>query len=230
MARKHARHSSWLVRTLLVLGLIIGLALVFNEPIKLFVVDHIGQQTMQKIDKAAVKKNQQQKGNFDFKAVKPLGVSQVAKAATSATYKNAIGKIAIPAVKMKLPVLLGLSNENLSTGAGTMKADQKMGSGNYALAGHYMTNKGILFSPLKNSAVGQKIYLTDMSKVYTYDITTKTTVDETQVQWINDVAGKSLVTLITCASATEGETNRIVVQGTLTDTQPATKANLAVFN
>lgn len=214
MAKQKAGKSRvWLVRVLLVIGLLIGLALVFNEQIKLFVVDHLSERTMQTIDKKSVKKNEQSKGNFDFKSVKALDVQHVAKAATTANARNAIGKIAIPSVKMRLPILKGLSNENLSTGAGTMKADQTLGQGNYALAGHYMTNQGILFSPLKNVQLGNKLYLTDMSKVYTYTVTTKTTVNETQVQWINDVAGKRLVTLVTCASATEGETNRIIVQG-----------------
>lgn len=231
MAKQKAGKSRvWLVRVLLVIGLLIGLALVFNEQIKLFVVDHLSERTMQTIDKKSVKKNEQSKGNFDFKSVKALDVQHVAKAATTANARNAIGKIAIPSVKMRLPILKGLSNENLSTGAGTMKADQTLGQGNYALAGHYMTNQGILFSPLKNVQLGNKLYLTDMSKVYTYTVTTKTTVNETQVQWINDVAGKKLVTLVTCASAAEGETNRIIVQGSLTQTTDATKSALQVFN
>lgn len=92
-----------------------------------------------------------------------------------------------------------------------------------------MTNRGILFSPLGQAAVGQKVYLTDMKRVYTYKITTKTTVNEHEVQWVDDVAGKKLVTLITCASPTEGEVDRIVVQATLEASAAATKTNLAVF-
>ncbi|MFD1484621.1 class A sortase [Lacticaseibacillus baoqingensis] len=227
---KSSRKRVWLWRVLLTLGLLVGLALVFNEQIKLFVVDHLTQTTMQKIDANTVKKNQKTPGNFDFKSVKALDVSTVGKAAATANQRNAIGKIAIPAVNLKLPILKGLSNSNLSTGAGTMKPDQQMGQGNYALAGHYMTDRGILFSPLKNVQVGNTVYLTDMAKVYTYKVATKTTVNETQVQWINDVAGKKLVTLITCASATEGETNRIMVQGALTKTTKATTKTLAVFD
>ncbi len=228
--RDQHRARVWVWRVLLTLGLLIGLALVFNEQLKLLVVDHLGDRTMQTIDKKTVKQNEQSKGDFDFGAVKALDVQHVAKAATTASQRNAIGKLAIPSVKMALPIMKGLSNENLSTGAGTMKPDQTMGQGNYALAGHYMTNKGILFSPLKNLQLGKRIYLTDMSKVYTYQVVTKTTVDQTQVQWIDNVAGKKLVTLITCASATEGETNRIVVQGKLIASTKATHAALQVFD
>jgi sortase A len=93
-----------------------------------------------------------------------------------------------------------------------------------------MTNQGILFSPLKQVALGDKIYLTDMKQVFTYQVTTKKTINETQVQWIDDVPGKKLVTLITCASPTEGEVNRIAVQGDLIKVSVANKQELAVFN
>ncbi|MFD1430129.1 class A sortase [Lacticaseibacillus mingshuiensis] len=226
--KKHTRGKTWLWRTLLVLGLVVGLALVFNEQIKLFVVNWMGQSTMKTISKETVKKNEKKEGNFDFKSVKALDVATVGKATTSKV--NGIGKIAIPSVKMRLPILLGLANENLSQGAGTMNAGQKMGDGNYALAGHYMTASGVLFSPLKGVEKGDNMYITDMSKVYTYRVTTKTVVYETQVQWIEDVPGKKLLTLITCASPTEGETHRIVVQGELTKTAKATSSTLSVFD
>ena len=54
------------------------------------------------------------------------------------------GAIAIPKVNLYLPILLGLSDDSLSTGAGTMRKNQVMGQGNYPLAGHYMTAKGVL--------------------------------------------------------------------------------------
>ncbi|GAY74866.1 sortase A [Sporolactobacillus inulinus] len=37
-----------------------------------------------------------------------------------------------------LPILKGTTSSNLLVGAATMRSDQKMGSGNYALAGHHM--------------------------------------------------------------------------------------------
>lgn len=224
---KQHRGRTWTWRIILTLGLLIGLAMVFNEPIKLWVVDLMGQRTMQKIDRNTVKKNEQSKGNFDFSSVKALSISTV----TSATGAklNPIGKLAIPAVKMKLPILKGLSNDNLSAGAGTMTPNQQMGKGNYALAGHYMTNKGILFSPLSNVKLKDKVYITNLRKVYVYRVTIKTTVDEHQVQWVNPVPGKKLITLLTCASPTEGETNRIIVRGQLIKTEKATKKHLVRF-
>ena len=198
------RKHRWLWRTIFTLGILLGLALIFNEPIKLFVVDHLSQWTM------------------------ALDINTVGNAALNRDL-HPIGKVAIRSVGLKLPIFKGLSNENLSAGAGTMKADQKMGEGNYALAGHYMTNQGILFSPLKNVKQDDIIYITDMKKVYSYKVTSKQVVNETQVQWIDDVAGKKLITMVTCASPTEGEVDRIIIQGQLQSVKKATKQHLKVF-
>ncbi len=228
--KKEHRARTWFVRTLMVLGILIGLALVFNEQIKLFVINQMSQSTVQKLDKKTAKQNQKKPATFNFSAVKALDVQTVTHAAVNRSNNvHPIGKLAVPSVSMSLPILKGLANDNLSVGAGTMKADQEMGVGNYALAGHYMTNQGILFSPLKQVSEGDKIYLTDMQRVFTYRVTAKKTISETQVQWIDDVPDKKLVTLITCASPTEGEVNRIVVQGELINTTQATDAALEVF-
>ncbi|UZM99972.1 class A sortase [Lysinibacillus sp. MHQ-1] len=54
-----------------------------------------------------------------------------------------------------------------------MKPNQHLGQGNYALAGHYFEEKDILFSPLYQTQIGDIIYVTDMSNVYEYKLTTK---------------------------------------------------------
>ncbi|MCX2454930.1 class A sortase [Lacticaseibacillus nasuensis] len=221
------RGRVWAWRIFLTLGLLIGLALVFNEPIKLWVVDLLGNRASQHLDADTIKQNEKVKGSFDFDAVNALDLTTVGKAA-GANLKP-IGMIAVPSVKMKLPIFKGLANSNLSAGAGTMKPDQKMGEGNYALAGHYMTNKGILFSPLKGVTRGDNVYITDLTKVYTYKVTSKAVIYESHVEVIDDVPGKKLITLITCASATEGETNRIFIRGALTSAKPITAQTEKLF-
>jgi len=225
---KTSRTKRWFIRIALFLGVVLGLALVFNEQIKIFVIQQLSTRTAQQLDASDVKRNAKRKASFDFKAVKALDVSTVAHAAVT-NNPNAIGQIAIPAVGMHLPILKGLANDNLAQGAGTMKPDQQMGQGNYALAGHYMTNQGVLFSPLKGIKNGDFIYLTDKSKVYTYQVSQKKVVYEDQVQWIDDVPGKQLLTLVTCASPTEGETDRIIVRAALTKVAQATAKTLSVF-
>lgn len=206
--------------------MILGLALIFNEQIKSFVVDHMSQNRIENISKKDIEKNNKKDGEFDFKKVKSIGAGQIAKAAVTGDIP-VIGKLAIPSLNMKLPIAKGLSDPVLSSGAGTMKPDQVMGEGNYALAGHYMTDRGILFSPLERSQLGKLVYITDLNKVYTYKITYKKVIDPYQTQIINDVAGKSIITLITCA---DGGMNRWAIQGELVSVDNANNKTLQVFN
>lgn len=210
----------------IVLLFVIALGLIFNEPIKEFAVDHMSNRYLTSLTADQVKKNEHKKADYDFKKVKPISASQVAKA----SMKNdaaTIGKMAVPSVGLSLPILKGLSDDALSTGGGTMKPDQKMGKGNYALAGHYMTNKGVLFSKLENVEIGDLAYITNMKHVYTYKVYFKKIVAPTAVYMIDDEPGKKLLTLITCA---DGGTNRWAIQGTLVNTQKANQKTLKVFS
>lgn len=130
-------------------------------------------------------------------------------------YDGAVGQLRVPAGGLDLPIGIGVSNAVLVRGAGTLKADQQMGQGNYALAGHYMTAKRLLFSPLKGVRQGDSIYLTDKRQTYHYKVTRVQVVDRHQIDVIDDVPGKRLVTLVTCASARRGEPKRLVVRGEL---------------
>lgn len=221
---KDRRRRIWL-RVAAVILLLVGLALIFNEQLKSIAISHM----QNKVETTQIAKKQPSKGNFDFKSVKEVDNRAVVRA--SMDKQKAIGKLAIPAIKMKLPIFYGLDNSNLVRGAGTMKQDEKMGEvGNYALAGHHMKNPNILFGPLSKTKPGQKVYLTDGKKVYCYQIIKKTRVNESQVQWVDDVPGQRLLTLITCASGTEGETNRIIVRGKLIQVQPASSRNMKYFD
>ena len=224
MAAKKS-HKSWLYRVLALILVVIGLALVFNEQIKTMAIGHMEKSALT----TKIYSPKTQKGNFDFATVKAVDNREVVKA--SMAKQKAIGKVAIPAVGLKLPIFYGLENSNLIRGAGTMKADQQLGAANnYALAGHHMKNDKILFGPLARVQRGDKIYLTDGQKVYTYTVTVRQKINETEVYWVDNVGQQKLVTLFTCASGEPGETNRIVVRGELTQTSPATSNNLKIFN
>lgn len=209
----------------LVLLLIVGLILIFNEPIKSYLVQHNAQAKMSQVTKDQIKQNELKDGEFNFSKVKSINAKQVVSAAVQ-NDSNVLGKLAIPAVGLKLPIVKGLSDASLSTGGGTMKSDQKMGQGNYALAGHYMTNKGALFSPLERTQLGEMVYITDLTTVYKYKITYKKIISPKSVWLINDVKGAKLLTLITCA---DGGTNRWCIQANLVSKSAASKATLSVF-
>lgn len=79
-----------------------------------------------------------------------------------------VGEILVPKSSIHLPIGLGVANTTLALAAGTMRQDQKMGKGNYPLAGHHMVNRHVLFGPLYfKTKVGDNIYLTDLKKKYT---------------------------------------------------------------
>ncbi|ATO42711.1 class A sortase [Loigolactobacillus coryniformis] len=222
------RVRKWIINIGIGILLIVGLALVFNEPIKNWVISNMTQNHIEQLTKKKVTANAKKKTTFNFKQVKSLGVNEVAHAAVNQDGVLTIGKMAIPSIDMRLPIVKGLSNDALATGGATMKEDQKMGQGNYALAGHYMLNNGAnLFSPLDNIQMGATMYITDLTKVYQYKVTFKKVVNPYATELIDDVPGKKLLTLITCA---DGGVNRLAVQGKLTATTKATKTNLVVFN
>lgn len=209
-----------------ILLLLVAVALIFNQPIKEYAVKRISNHNLTTLTAKKAASNAKKKGEFDFNKVKPISATQVAKASVN-NDAAVIGKMAVPSVNLRLPIVVGLSDNALSTGGGTMKENEKMGKSNYALAGHYMTNKGALFSPLENAKIGDLAYITNMKRVYTYKIYYKKIVPPTAVYLLDDVENQSILTLITCA---DGGTNRWALQGSLVKSQPANKNTLAVFS
>ena len=65
----------WLRWTLLIMLLIVSLAMIFNEQLKNLTIQHISNSAYH----ASLKDPQKSKGNFDFKKVKSLDVTTVAK-------------------------------------------------------------------------------------------------------------------------------------------------------
>ncbi|MCI1290154.1 MAG: class A sortase [Lactobacillus sp.] len=216
---KRRRLIRWLAGALLV----VGIALISTRPLTDQVIKRNEQQTLSSLTVKKIKKNQTKKGQFDFSKVKSMDPAKAVRARVQEV--SAIAAMAVPSVKLYLPVCRGLSGANMATGGCTMRSDQVMGQGNYPLAGHYMTAKGALFSPLEQVKTGALVYLTDLQHVYTYRIYMKRVVDPSSVWLVNDTNDK-IVTLITCA---DGGANRWAIRGNLIKTAKATKQNLQVF-
>ncbi|WP_066914886.1 class A sortase [Streptococcus sp. DD12] len=218
----------WLV---IILLFTVGLALVFQRSLRNSMIAwNSNRYQVSHVSKKTLESNQKKKATYDFNAVKSLSAESVLSAQMSAQDLPVIGGIAIPDVGINLPIFKGLGNTELSYGAGTMKEDQVMGQGNYALASHHVFAMAgaseMLFSPLDRSKAGQKIYLTDKEKVYTYTITSVSIVDPTDVAVIDDTPGKTQVTLVTCTDAEA--TQRTIVVGELTKTSSWDKAPRSV--
>ncbi|MGX7199066.1 class A sortase [Enterococcus nangangensis] len=214
--KKH-RLRNWLVNIAIVLLLLVGLALVFNNQIKDLLISRMSNYDISTLTVEDVKANEEAAAVFDFDQVEAVSTEAVVKAQLASAPKNAVGGIAVPTVGINLAIYKGVSDDNLLYGAATLKPEQKMGEGNYPLASHHMIDKSLLFSPLFNLKMGEPIYLTDLTNIYTYQTDFIETVAPNQTELIEDVPGKSLVTLVTCDN--QG-TARLIIQGTLTVTTP----------
>lgn len=228
---KLGRIKNWLVNLVLLLLLLIGLALVFNNQIRsFFMAQRTAQYELTNVSQATIEKNEKKEASFDFDAVQPISTQAVLEAQLSNKALPVIGGVAIPSVSINLPIFKGVSNEALLYGAGTFSPSQQMGEGNYALASHRTDRQDLLFTSLDQVETGAVVYLTDLKTIYTYRVYRKARIQPTQVEILDDVPNKKIVTLITCGELT-GET-RIVVQGELEATTAiadATKDMLAAF-
>lgn len=216
------KRRNWLRWTAVVILLVASVIMIFNNQIKNYLVDGYHPQ----VTRQSIKKNQNKKGNYDFSNVKDLNLQTVAKNRANKQNVNIIGTIAIPDIDMSIPIAKGVDNNTLALAAGTMREDQQMGKGNYALAGHNMAHGSkILFSPLYYHAkVGQKVYLTDLNKVYTYKITERKFINADRVDVVNDTKDP-IITLITCDATGD---RRLMIRGKLQKTQKFKNAPVKV--
>ncbi|PCR99611.1 class A sortase [Lactococcus fujiensis] len=217
---KAKKKRRWPINLVIALLFLSGLALIFNAPIRDFIINqnsnryHISNVTRQQIEK-----NTEKKVTFDMNSVEPLSIQAVLAAQMDNQPLPVIGGIAIPELSVNLPIFRGVNNISLMYGAGTMKADQVMGAGNYALASHTSSgfagiNQGNLFTPLQHAKNGMMIYITDKANIYEYKITSVRVMNRSHIEVIDDVANRNMITLVTCE--TRGSDDRIIVQGDLT--------------
>ena len=216
--------------------ILLSLALIFNAQIRdIFMVWNTNKYQVSQVTKEKIEENKEAEGNFDFDSVKSISSEAVLAAQWDAQQLPVIGGIAIPEVEINLPIFKGLDNVNLFYGAGTMKANQKMGEGNYSLASHHIFTaenaSQMLFSPLVNAKAGMKIYLTDKDKVYTYEIREVKHVTPDRVDEIEDREGVKEITLVTCVDY--NATERIIVKGDFKEVKAYSETSddiLSAFN
>lgn len=201
--------KSKLTTIFLVALFIIGVILIFINPIQNKL---IALQSKSLLEEQIVPVDKVLEASFDFNEVQTIEFTDVLKAQFEKKNFTVIGAITIPSVGLELPIGKGVSEAVLIYGAGTMKPDQQLGKGNYALASHYYEGKDVLFGPLYHVEMGDSIFVSDATNVYEYKVTTKEVILDSDVQVIYDVPDQTLITLITCA---EEGTKRLLVQGEL---------------
>ncbi|HEM3623575.1 TPA: class A sortase [Streptococcus suis] len=208
--------------------IIISLALIFNTSIRNLIIGwNSNKYQIANVTTEEIEKNKQAESTFDFEQVQAVSTEAILQAQWEAQQLPVIGGIAVPDLGINLPIFKGVGNTSLMYGAGTMKETQEMGKGNYSLASHHIFGvtgaADVLFSPLDRAQNGMKIYITDKSNVYTYVIDSVEIVSPESVYVIDDVEGRTEVTLVTCTDyyATE----RIIVKGVLESSTPYADAS-----
>ncbi|MGR4071419.1 class A sortase [Streptococcus parasuis] len=208
--------------------IIISLALIFNTSIRNMIIGwNTNKYQIANVTTEEIEKNKQAESTFDFEQVQAVSTEAILQAQWEAQQLPVIGGIAVPDLGINLPIFKGVGNTSLMYGAGTMKETQEMGKGNYALASHHIFGvtgaADVLFSPLDRAQNGMKIYITDKSNVYTYVIDSVEIVSPESVYVIDDVEGRTEVTLVTCTDYYA--TQRIIVKGVLESSTPYANAS-----
>ncbi|WP_033541740.1 class D sortase [Planococcus sp. CAU13] len=132
----------------------------------------------------------------------------------SATELQEIMELEIPSLDLKQYVLNETTPENLNLALTQIKEKQVPGKGNFTIAGHRGYRDGRHFSNLDEVADDELIYLHAGENTYIYKVTSKETIEATDVHVLEDNGVSSEITLITC---TPSGKKRIAVKGELID-------------
>ncbi|WP_010630724.1 class A sortase [Sporolactobacillus vineae] len=206
--------KKWLVRILVIVLLAAGLLLIFSPFIKENLIGLLSTRFgHQKVTAGQLEKNNGRNATFDFGTIQAPSLLDTLTGSMQQDPKAMIGRITVQSVGIRLPIMKGTTNSNLLLGATTMRSDQKMGEGNYPLAGHHMRQSGLLFGPLMRVKVGARIVITNLKQDYIYQVTSREIVSETQGNVVAQTNDRR-VTLITCDKPTRTP-NRLVVSGKL---------------
>lgn len=154
---------------------------------------------------------------YDYSKVKPASELDLSTLNPNYDKRLLTGHISMPAINTNLPILEGVSNENLYAGAGTLKPYQQMGKGNYALASHFMPDGVSNFSKIGQLQKGNMILLSNGKNIYRYKTISVRNMPINSSSVVNDVKGKKLVTLVTCTDIYGSR--RTVVQGEFVNKQ-----------
>ncbi|MDU5080693.1 class A sortase [uncultured Tissierella sp.] len=206
--------------------IIIGIALILTPTIKNQIIKHNikkKSEIVNTISHEEITENIETDAEFDYEAIEDVGITSTIIGSINFDNKSMIGQLIIPELDINLPVLKGVTNANLLAGATTMVPEQKMGEGNYPLAGHRMKQKDLLFGSLMDIEVGTTVYITDKKTIYEYKIYNTVVVPDTAMEMLDnkrsEEQGRPIISLMTCYySSKTGK--RFFALGELVDEYP----------
>lgn len=170
-----------------------------------------------------------QRANYEERQIASVNVADYASAKSAlqqSTNNWGIGKLVIPDQSIDLPILVGLANQNLLTGAATFRQEQQLGRDNYVLLAHNIYEQDVLLHRIKFLKTGDKIYTTDFKDVYVYTVSLNKVVKESEVSFIekNKPGTQPKLTLLRC-EGNIGTIYRRVVQANLQTIEPVQEMN-----
>lgn len=213
-----------------VLLILFALGLLALNPIKdRMIANRTEANTIANIDRDRIRAGQEAEVTYDFNDIENIDAANVIRDNINPEHLPVIGGIAIPEVEMNLPIYKGVSNEGMYLGAGTLNPNQEMGKSNYPLASHHSIDDSLLFAPLMKVEYGDTIYLTDLDKVYEYEIDYIETVHPDRVDLIQPISENEtpIVTLVTCDYSLN---DRVIVRGSLVKEVEITHADDKMLN
>lgn len=158
------------------------------------------------------------RGNYSGNDIETLQLSHLTVDPQSLIDRYGVGMISIPSINLQLPILEGITQENLSIGVGTVRPNQKLGEGNFVLLGHYMTNKGLLFGGLKQVEIGDTIQISFYQEDATYVVQETKVIHQSEGQYmLDDPSDHHWLTLLTCDGSRIGTDYRVMVRATIQD-------------
>lgn len=166
-------------------------------------------RVFEEINTPDLQENAKRSVEFDFDAISSLNVQNTIQSSIFGSAElieknkqDIIGQLIIEDIDVNLVLFNGLTDEKLLVGVSTMKANQVMGQGNYAIAGHYTPGHGVLFNLLPEIKNGAVVKLTDKETVYEYVIYKTEKVPATAIHFIEDQVsvdrGKPTISLMSC--------------------------------
>jgi sortase A len=123
--------------------------------------------------------------------------------------------IKIPAIDLLMPVLKGMTDDNLRYAAATFdNGVVPGGTGNYSLAGHRSYTYGRMFNRLNELAPGHLIEITVKQETFTYRVTESFVVNPEDTWVLKSDKSKNEITLVTCTPIRTA-TQRLIIKGEL---------------
>lgn len=132
---------------------------------------------------------------------------------------NTIGMISIPKINVQLPILYDATESNLKKAAAMVKGTSfPWEEGNTAIAAHRGRIAGTYFNRLNEIEKGDKVTLEFSGKKYSYEIYEMFRVLPHETYVLDNIAGETTVTMITCDPLVN-PTHRLIVRGRLMETK-----------